>query len=646
MTDGSAASVQGLLQTGFQLFQQGRAEEAWNAFHEAVARDPQSAFAHHMIGLIALQAGALEMGVDSLRRAIALQPDDPAAWGNLANGLRELQRTDEALEAYARALTLAPGFADALNNRAILLGRLGRHAESLADYDRAIAAEPRAPSLHNNRADALRALGRAEEAVAGYQHALALDPDLVEAWYNLGGVLAAHRRPKEALAAFDKALALRPGMVEARMNRANVLVDLARHDEALEGYDQALAFLRADAAEAAPAFSNRANVLRMLGRHAEAIESCDVAIRLDPAYADPLLNRAAVEMELGRIEKAAADAEASLALNPDLADAGFIGGMAHLSLGDFERGWARYEARLDMRGQNQFAAERDLPQPYWRGQAPLEGKTLLLYSEQGLGDTLQFCRYAALAKAAGANVILEVEAPLVRLLSTLEGADLVLEKGAPLPPFDLHASLMSLPLAFGTRLDTVPAKIPYLYAEPDKAAAWAARLHAHFGGRRRPRVGLVWSGGFRPDQPSQWNINRRRNIPLETLAPLAGAAVDFVSLQKGEPAESELAALVAQGWNGPALADFASGLNDFSDTAALIDNLDLVISVDTSTAHLAGAMDKPVWILNRFDNCWRWLLHRSDSPWYPTARLFRQAGFDDWAPVVREVAAALKSFAS
>jgi hypothetical protein len=270
----------------------------------------------------------------------------------------------------------------------------------------------------------------------------------------------------------------------------------------------------------------------------------------------------------------------------------------------------------------------------------VKSKTILLHSEQGLGDTIQFCRYANLVKAQGATVILQVEAPLVRLLSTLKGADLVVERGAALPDFDLHASLMSLPRAFRTSLQTVPAEVPYLSAEPDEIAAWARKL----GPRTRPRVGLVWAGGFKQERPDLWSVYRRRDAPLRMLAPLARADVDFVSLQKGEPAESELADLDAAGWDGPAMLNPAADLHDFSDTAALIENLDLVIAVDTSTAHLAGALGKPVWILNRFDTCWRWMLERTDSPWYPTARLFRQKSFNDWEPVVRDVAEALTAF--
>jgi tetratricopeptide (TPR) repeat protein len=534
MIHGSSPSPQALLETGFQSLQQGRAQEAWDAFHAVLRLDPDNALGHHMVGLIALQHGQLEMGVDSLRRSIALDPGDPAAYGNLANGLRDLGRTDEALEAYAKALAMAPSFLDALHNRAVLHSRLGRFEEALADYDRALAQEGRIPGLHNARANALLALGR----------------------------------------------------------------------------------------------------------HAEALDACGAALRLDPGNGDAHLNRASVLAELGRHEEAMADYDACLAVQPGRPAALYYSGTAALTLGDYERGWARYEARRDFGGVRRTGPGDGFAQPQWTGEAPLAGKTILLWSEQGLGDTLQFCRYANLAKAQGATVILQVETPLVSLLATLEGADRVLPKGAPLPDFDLHASLMSLPHAFGTRLETVPAEVPYLHAAPHQIAAWSQRL----GPKTRPRVGLAWAGGFQADRTDLRTVYQRRDIPLQMLAPLAGAEVDFVSLQKGEPGQGDLARLAAAGWDGPAVLDVAARLHDFSDTAALIETLDLVITVDTAVAHLAGALGKPVWILNRFDTCWRWMRDRTDSPWYPTARLFRQTTFGDWAPVVAEVVGALRAF--
>ena len=269
----------------------------------------------------------------------------------------------------------------------------------------------------------------------------------------------------------------------------------------------------------------------------------------------------------------------------------------------------------------------------WLGEESLQGKTVLLHSEQGLGDTIQFCRYAQMVSDLGARVILQVQRPLRLLMTSLQGVDQLLAEGDALPAFDFHCPLMSLPLAFKTELATVPAPVPYLKADPVKKLYWQEKL----GTRHKLRVGLVWAGGFRPEQPELWGVNERRNIDLAKLAVLKNERIDFYSLQKGMPAEADPARLKAGGWDGPDLIDYTSELADFSDTAALIDNLDLVISVDTSTAHLAGALGKPVWILNRFDTCWRWLLDRSDSPWYPTARIYRQQQFGDWSSVVSAV---------
>lgn len=634
----SASPVQGLLQQGFGFLQQGRVEEAWNAFHQVLARDPSNAVAHQMVGIIAMQAGQVEMGVQSMRRAIAAEPNDPGAHANLGNGLRELQRHDEALDAYASALALAPGHLDALNNRAVLYGRLGRHAEALADYDLALSSSPQTAFLHHNRAQTLFALGRLPEALDAAGRAASLDPANPDVHFAHGNLLAEVRLREKAVAAYDRVLTLQPGSIEAMVNRANVLVDLDRAAEALAGYDAVLA-IQPDMPQA---LSNRGNALRILGRHAEALEACTAAARLDPAYPDPLMNRATALGELCRFAEAVADYEACLALRPGAPQVMVNSGTAYLTLGDYKKGWERYEQRWRMTGPGRFVEYHDFPQPAWDG-APLDGRTILLVCEQGLGDSLQFCRFAAQVKAAGAGrVILRTEQALGRLMTSLKGVDQVVLRGGDLPPFDVYASLMSLPYLLGCTLDTVPADIPYLSPDPADAERWAERL----GDRKRPRVGLVWSGGFRRDTPELWNVNSRRNIPLPMLAAFAGAAVDFYSLQKGEEAEQELADLAAAGWGGPEITNFAADFGDFADTAAFVQSLDLVIAVDTSTAHLAGALGKPVWLLNRFDTCWRWLLDRTDSPWYPTVRQFRQPRLGDWESVVAEARAALDQFAA
>ena len=257
--------------------------------------------------------------------------------------------------------------------------------------------------------------------------------------------------------------------------------------------------------------------------------------------------------------------------------------------------------------------KRSFAQPLWQGAECLEGKSIFVHSEQGLGDTIQFCRYVPLLAARGATVIVEAPPPLRQLLQDLSGVAQCIVRGDVVPSFDYYCPLLSLPLAFGTMLDTVPATAPYLRARPERVRYWETWL----GESTRPRVGLVWSGGFRADQPELWGVNERRNIPLGLLAALKHPQIEFFSLQKGQPAEDELTALLARGWEGPSIVDLTRDLIDFEETAALIEQLDLVISVDTSTAHLAGALGKPVWLLNRFDTCWRWLRDRGDSPLVP-----------------------------
>jgi hypothetical protein len=322
-------------------------------------------------------------------------------------------------------------------------------------------------------------------------------------------------------------------------------------------------------------------------------------------------------------------------LKPDFADAQANQSMCFLLAGDYERGWRQYEWRWKV--EPLMSVKRDFAQPLWLGDAELNGRTLLVHAEQGLGDTLQFCRYVPLLAAAGAKVVLQVPRPLQSLLSTVAQSATVIALGEPLPEFDFHCPVMSLPLAFDTRLETIPTRIPYLYADESKARAWRDAL----GPRTRSRVGLVWAGNPRKDQLRGNHLDRMRSLRFEQLEPLLGiSAVDFYSLQLGADAIAQLRAhaLCAR------VIDRTEALKDFSDTAALMENLDLVISVDTSVVHLAGALGKPFWLLNRFNTCWRWLLDREDSPWYPTARIFRQPAFGDWDSVLAETASALDAW--
>jgi hypothetical protein len=619
------------IQGGMGLLQQGRLAEAGEAFAAAVAAEPGSALAHHLLGIVQLQTGAPEAGLASLRRSVALDPNDAIAHANLANALRDAGETGAALESYGRALSLNAGFIDALCNRAMLLAGLGRLEEALADCERAVRLAPGHPGAHLGRGNVLLGLGRPAEAAASYDAALRLASGVPDIWAAHGEALAAAGRPERALNSLERALSLGGEGARLRLNLGSALWNLGRAEEALVHYDRAIALDPG----LAQAWADRGATLRLLDRHVEALESLSHAMALDPDEAAHVFNRGVVLTDLGRHAEACADLEAALALQPDFHPAKLSGAHAHLALGHFERGWELYEARWQ--GPNGYGG---IDTPMWDGVAPLEGKTILLRGEQGLGDTLQFCRYAKKVKALGAaSLVLEVPAPLVRLLGGLEGVDEVVEHSGSPPSADCHVLLMSLPRAFGTRLETIPGETPYLAADPADVALWEARL----GPRTRPRVGLVWSGGYRDEANLRW-VNARRNIALERLKPLKGADVEFISLQKGEPGEGELRALKAGGWDGPDIREVMDEVRDFADTAALVQALDLVIAVDTSTAHLAGALGTPVWIMNRYDSCWRWLAGRDDSPWYPSLRLFRQGAMSDWDAVVARVRAELDRF--
>ena len=555
----------------------------------------------------------------SFDRALALKADHVGTLYSRGNTLHELKRFDEALASYDRALALQPDQAEAFSNRGITLHELKRFDEALASYDRALALRPGHAGALNNRGNALHELKRFDEALASYDRALAVRPDHAEALCNRGATLHELKRFEEALASYEHALALRPNHAGALYNRGNALRQLRRFDEALASYDRALA-LRPDHVEA---LNNRATVLQHLNRFAEAVASYDRVLALKPDYVEAHSNRGNALGQLNRHDEALASYAKALALRPDHATAHWNDALARLVCGDFARGWRAYEWRWKTPA---MAPPRNFAQPLWRGDTDLAGKTILLHAEQGLGDTLQFCRYAPMVAARSARVVLEVQPPLKPLLESLAGVQRVIARSEPLPEFDCHCPLLSLPLAFATRLETVPAAVPYLAAPPERVALWAARL----GPKAVPRVGIACAG-----RATNWN-DRNRSIGLAQLLALAIPGVTLISLQKQLRAlDREL--LEAQ----PHICRLGEEFTDFADTAAVIGELDLVISVDTAVAHLAGAMGKPVFILLPYAPDWRWLLERSDSPWYPTARLFRQTRPGDWDSVIAEVRAAL-----
>ncbi|HKA46355.1 MAG TPA: tetratricopeptide repeat protein [Burkholderiales bacterium] len=560
------------------LHEAGRLAEAERIYREILGRAPAHFDALHLLGVIQYQKEEYESAVELIGQAIGIDPRQAVLHSNMGLALHRLKRPEDALACYERALAIEPDNAQALNNHGMALRDLKRPEEALASCDRALALNPDFAEALNNRGTALRDLRRLDEALVSYERALALRPDMAEAHNNRADTLQKLMRPAEALASCDRALELKPDYPAALNNMGNALQDLNLPEEALASYDRALK-LWPDFAEA---LNNRGNALQELGRNDEALASFSRALSLEPGYAAANWNES----------------------------------LCRLRAGDFERGWPGYEWRWQDVQRN---SRRNFKQPLWLGEESIAGKTILLHAEQGLGDTIQFCRYSKLVAERGATVLLEVQSPLKPLLTGLNGVDRLLAKGEPLPEFDCHCPLLSLPLACGTRLDNIPAAIPYLGCDPSRVNEWRNRL----GVQTLPRVGLTWAG--RPGHKNDHN----RSIPLVEFEKLLSGRAQFVSLQK-ELRPADRAALEAR----RDILHFGDELKDFADTAALVELMDVVVSVDTSVAHLAGAMGKRVWLLLPFAPDWRWLLQRDDSPWYPTATLLRQPTIGDWASVI------------
>jgi tetratricopeptide (TPR) repeat protein len=560
------------------LHKAGRLEEAENIYRDILAADPRHVDALHLSGVLAHQRG----------------------------------RSIDGLRLVAAALKAKPGSADVLATHGVILDALKRHEEALASFDAALAARAGDAALHYSRGNALQSLGRIAEALHSFDRAIEFAPALGPAHHNRACALAALERCEEALGSFDRALALDLGpadRVSALSNRGKSLVKLRRLEDALASYDQALAL----APDHVDTLVRRGTALVRLGRCDEALAAFAAALRINPDCLDAYVNRGNAYAVLNQFDAALAEFAFVTARQPDHADANFNEALVRLCLGDFDRGWRKYEYRWHC---SQFAALRpNIARPMWLGGTDPRGKTILLHAEQGMGDVIHFVRYAPLLAARGATVIVGVHRPLAAVITDVPGVARVIADGEALPNFDLYCPMMSLPLAFATDLATIPANVPYIRAQQARIDRWRERLPQ----TGLLRVGICWAGTR--GHPN----DRNRSIPLDRLAKvLSIPGVDFVSLQK-EVGEQDAAILSEYG-----ITQLGQEFADFADTAAVLTMLDLVISVDTSVAHLAGAMAKATALLVPFSPDFRWMLDRTDSPWYPTMRLFRQSAIGDW----------------
>jgi len=566
------------------LLKLGKLEKASCLLNRALTLYPNDEKLYLNQGLLLHIQKNYQLAVLSFDKAIKLMPDFAEAFYNRGIVLQEIKLLDQALISYNKAIELKPDYAEAFYNRGIVLQELKRLEQALTSYNKAIELKPNYAEAFNNRGIVQKDLKQFNKAIESYSRAIYFKHDYAEAFLNIGNVFKEIKDLDQALLSYNKAIELKPDFAEAFYNRGIVLQELRLLDQALISYNKAIE-LKHDYAEA---FNNCGVIYQDLKQFKKAIENYDKAIELKFDYSEAYLNK-------------------SLVL---------------LLTGDFFDGFLKYEWRWKFEETSKVAIKQLFNNPLWLGNESLSNKTILIWSEQGLGDSIQFCRYCSLVKSLGARVLLEAPKPLLSLFESLEGVDILIEKGKPLPDFDYHCPLMSLPLAFKTVLSSIPISKHYLKSRPDKLKLWSLKI----GEKSKPRIGLVWSGS------TIHKNDANRSIALADVMKHLPPNYEYFSLQK-DVRESDIAIL-----DKSPIAHFGEMINDFNDTSALCDLMDLVISVDTSVAHLEGALGKTTWVLLPYVPDWRWLLDRVDSPWYESMKLYRQSEDRKYAPVLDRLA--------
>jgi tetratricopeptide (TPR) repeat protein len=630
--------------------QAGNLQESERLCREVLAREPHHADAMHLLGVLAYQTGRRDIAVDFIQRAITANPQRPHYYSNLGLALASTGQYEQAISMYRRALSMSPNYPEAYNNMGMALRAQSKLDEAINAYRQALSLRPDSPETLNNLGNALGAKGQWDQAVDSYRTALSLRADYAEAHNNLGYALNAHKLYDQAIVSYRRALELQPRSAVTWCNLGNALRETAEWDKSIAAQRQAVALdpnlaeayfglaaallekVQLDEAQAAahralalnPQYAQAHNVLgNILQGKSElnsALDCYEKTLELEPSQLVALVNIGNVMHLKGEYGAALDIYRRVLTIEPDHVHAHWNLGLVSLLRGEFREGWAEYEWRRKIPEFRQAIARLD--RPLWDGSDPT-GQRILLHGEQAFGDTIHFARYIHAVISRGAAVSVAAGPNIIRLLSSIPGVEQFAADVQSLPDFDMHCPLPSLPHVLQI---TEPFwSGPYLSADPElkpKFAEFIARAEGKL------KVGLVWAGGLRPPG---------RSIALSQLAPLAHPGIQLYTLQIGPGREQ-----VQSPPPGMNLIDPTAAISDFADSAALVDQLDLIISIDTAAAQLAGALGKRVWTLLKFVPDWRWLLHRDDSPWYPTMRLFRQETDGDWEKPISRLAAELR----
>jgi tetratricopeptide (TPR) repeat protein len=572
-------------QRAFELHQAGQLDQAEALYRQTIAKEPGASDAIQLLGVILVQRGQLREGEQLIRRAIALRPDTADYYKNLAEAMVQSKQWNQAIGCFRQIVALDPGDHATFFRLGALLAKYEQLSSGIEALRAAVTLRPDNLNYRGRLSAMYSEANRPDLAAAELREGVRLFPEDVRCWHNLGSVLCESGQFDEGLKAYEQALKLNPKL--------------------------------------APVHCNKAAALHEIGRHADAMAAIRRAAEIDPACPGVQNNLGALLCDEGKLEEALVAWR--LAVVHDRNEAGAHWNLARLLLcsGYFAEGWEEFEWRLKF---TRMRLNRGFAQPQWDGSDPA-GKTILLHAEGGFGDAIQFIRLAPLVTARGGRWFLECQPELASLLEGTAGVERIIHRGQPLPEFDMQIPLQGLPRIVGIGLDNIPNKVPYLTAPADRVRYWASRM----AGDGRPRVGLVWAG-------SKLGVGDKRTRSVELFAPLAAVKrVRFFSLQKGP--DSAQTPPAGMDWN-----DYTSELHDFSDTAALVQNLDLVITVDSAAGHLAGALGRPVWVMVPFEFDFRWLAGRGDSPWYPTMRLFREPAPRDTATPIAQIVKALREF--